>query len=91
MAGGYGKALVVMVVVVFMLAAFYGAIAPALQPLFSFIDSSAALGSGSPFGPNILADYRFVLFILGPMLLLLAGILLPIVVALRREVSTARR
>jgi hypothetical protein len=88
---GYGKALVVMVVAVFALSAFYGAVAPALQPLFGFIDSSAAVGSGSPLGVGIVNDIRFVLFILGPMLFLLAAILLPFIVGVRREVFVGRR
>lgn len=87
---GYGKALVVMIVAVFSLAAFYAAIAPAIQPLLTFIQGSAATGSGSPFGTGIIADISFVLFILGPMLLLLAAILLPIVVGVRREVFAGR-
>lgn len=87
---GYGKALVVMVVAVFSLGAFYAAIAPAVQPLLVFIQGSAATGSGSPFGAGIIADISFILFILGPMLVLLAAILLPIVVGVRREVFAGR-
>jgi hypothetical protein len=83
----YGRALAVMVIATFAVGAFYGAAAPALQPLFGFIETSAAIQSaGSPFGIGILNDIRFVLFILGPMLVLLAAYLLPFVVGVRREV-----
>lgn len=87
---GYGKALVVMIIAVFSLGAFYAAVAPAVQPLLAFIQNSAATGSGSPFGTGIIADISFILFILGPMLVLLAAILLPIVVGVRREVFAGR-
>jgi hypothetical protein len=87
---GYGKALVVMIIAVFSLSAFYAAVAPAVSPLFSFIQGTAATGSGSPFGTGIISDISFILFILGPMLFLLAAILLPIVVGIRREVFAGR-
>lgn len=87
---GYGKALVVMIVAVFALAAFYGAVAPAIQPLLAFISGSAATGSGSPFSSGIISDISFILFVLGPMLFLFAAILLPIAIGIRREVFAGR-
>lgn len=87
---GYGKALVVMIGAVLTLGAFYAGVAPAVQPLLDFISGSAATGSGSPFGTGIISDIRFILFILGPMLLLLAAVLLPVVVGVRREVFAGR-
>jgi len=88
---GYGKALAVMVIATFTMAAFYGAVAPGLQPVFEFIRSSEAVGSGSPFGVGLINDITFILFILAPMIVLLAAYLLPIVIGVRREVFFGRR
>lgn len=88
---GFGRALAVMVIGTFLTAAFFGGVAPAIQPLIDYIGSSAAVGSGSPFSGSIIDRISFILFILGPMLLLLAAILFPIVAGLRREVFLGRR
>jgi len=92
MAGGYGKALAVMVIATFAVAAFYAAVAPALGPLLETIASDPSVQSGdSPVGVGIINDISFILFILGPMILLLAAYLLPLAIGLRREVFFGRR
>jgi len=88
---GYGKALAVMVIATFTMAAFYGAVAPGIQPVFEFIRTTDAVGSGSPFGVGLINDITFILFVLAPLIVLLAAYLLPIVIGVRREVFFGRR
>jgi len=88
---GYGKALAVMVIATFTMAAFYGAVAPGIQPVFEFIRTTDAVGSGSPFGVGVINDITFIVFILAPLIVLLAAYLLPIVIGVRREVFFGRR
>jgi|APHM01.1.fsa_nt_gi hypothetical protein len=88
----YARAFLVIVVGAFTLSAFFGAVAPGISGLFSAVSSNQAVqSSGSPVGVGIIEDIEFIVFILGPMLLILATILLPLVFAVRREVFMGRR
>lgn len=87
----YGRAFVVMLVTMFVAAAFFGGVAPAIEPVFDAVSSNQAVQSGgSPVGAGIIGDIQTIVFILGPMLLILAGVLLPFVFAVRREVFAGR-
>jgi hypothetical protein len=87
----YGRAFVVMLVTMFVAAAFFGGVAPAIQPLFGSVESNSAVQSGgSPVGVGIISDIQTIVFIIGPMMLILAGVLLPFVFAVRREVFAGR-
>jgi len=91
MAGGYGRALAVMVVASFIVVAFFGGVAPGIQPLFDQIAANDAVTSSStPVGSDIISDIQTIVFIIGPMMLILAGVLLPFVFAVRREVFAGR-
>jgi phosphotransferase system glucose/maltose/N-acetylglucosamine-specific IIC component len=88
----YGRAFVVMLVTLFVVAAFFGGVAPAISGLFdSVAQNQAVQSSGSPVSTSIIGDIRTIVFIIGPMMLVLAGVLLPFVFAVRREVFAGRR
>lgn len=88
MAGGYGRALVVMVVSSFLIIAFFGGVAPGIQPLFDQIAGSSSVQSSStPVGTGIIDDIRTIVFILAPMMVVFAGVLLPLIFAVRREAT----
>jgi len=88
MAGGYGRALAVMVVASFIVVAFFGGVAPGIQPLFDQIAANDAVTSSStPVGSDIISDIQTIVFVLGPMLVVFAGILLPLIFAVRREAT----
>jgi uncharacterized protein involved in cysteine biosynthesis len=89
---GYARAFLVLVVGAFGLAAYFGAVAPALEGLLSAVSGNQAVqSSGSPVSVGIISDIQFIVFILGPMIFLLATVLLPLVFAVRREVFAGRR
>lgn len=81
----YSRALLVPIVGVVTLAAFYAGVAPALQPLFDFLGAFGAAQSDAIDRGSILGQIRFIVFVLGPMIFLLATLLFPVVFALRRE------
>jgi hypothetical protein len=88
----YGRAFVVMIVTVFVVAAFFGGAAPAVSGLFDSVEENEAVqSSDSPVSTSIIGDIRTIVFIIGPMLTILAGVLLPFVFALRREVFMGRQ
>jgi hypothetical protein len=88
---GYGRALAVMVITAFVLGAYFGAVVPALAPLFDAIQGNAAVQSSSVVGGGIIEDIRNIAFVLGPLITLFAAILLAFVFAVRRELSTGVR
>jgi hypothetical protein len=88
---GYGRALAVMVITTFVLGAYFGGVVPALAPLFSAIQGNSAVQSSSVVGGGIIADIRFIAFVLGPLITLLAAVILAFVFAIRRELSTGVR
>lgn len=88
----YGRAFVVMIVTVFVVTAFFGGAAPAVSGLLDTVsDNEAVQSSDSPVSTSIIGDIRTIVFIIGPMLTILAGVLLPFVFALRREVFMGRQ
>lgn len=87
----YGRAFVVMLVTLFVVAAFFGGAAPAVQGVFNAVSSNQAVqSSGSPVGAGIITDLRTIVFVIGPMMAILAGVLLPFVFAVRREIFAGR-
>jgi hypothetical protein len=88
---GYGRALLVPIVAVFTLGAFYAGVAPALTGLFDTVGSFGPAQSSVLNASGILSDIRFIVFILGPMLFLLGALLFPIVFGVRREVFLGGR
>jgi hypothetical protein len=88
----YGRAFVVMLVTLFVVAAFFAGAAPAIQGLLDAVSQNQAVqSSGSPVSTSIIGDIRTIVFIIGPMMLILSGVLLPLVFAVRREVFAGRR
>jgi len=84
----YARALAVMAAGSFLAIAFFGGIAPGIQPVFDAVATNPAVEStSSPVSPTIISDIRFIVFIVGPLLLIFASILFPIIFAVRREVT----
>jgi phosphotransferase system glucose/maltose/N-acetylglucosamine-specific IIC component len=88
----YGRAFVVMLVTLFVVGAFFAGAAPAVQGVLDAVAQNQAVqSSNSPVSVGIIGDIRTIVFIIGPMMLVLAGVLLPFVFAVRREVFAGRR
>jgi len=84
------QALLIMIVVLFVLVVFYGAIAPALEPLFRVIETFGAVtSSGSPVGASNVTTIEQILFMYGPLLFLAVGIGYPLLYAIRKGRSTS--
>jgi hypothetical protein len=85
----YARALLVPIVAVLVLAAFFRGVAPGLQGLFAAVEAVTPTGVLAVSG--ILSDVRFIVFVLGPMLFLLGALLFPVVFGIRREVFLGGR
>lgn len=83
------QALLIMLVVVFILVVFFGAVAPALEPLFAAVETFGAVtSSGSPVGASDVSMIEAVLFQWSPLIFLAVGIGYPLLYAIRRGRST---
>jgi len=83
------QALLIMLVVLFVLVVFFGAVAPALEPLFTAIETFGAVTSArSPVGASDVTMIESVLFQWAPLIFLAVGIGYPLLYAIRRGRST---
>lgn len=82
------RALVSMLVTIFVVAIYYVGIAPAAVAIFDALEGF--IGPSNPVGAGVISTIREVVTIFAPLILVIGSILIVFVVALRRR-GTSRR
>lgn len=81
----FARALMVPLVILGLVAAFYGGAAPAIEPIFGIADTTIADNPDSPIESVAMERLSWMMFIGGPILFIASGFVFVLLFAVRAE------